>query len=117
MTCIGYHNISGQLIQQQTAWYVTEQGKNRTAIATSTPSLMLSNDTIEGRNSTLNATSSLIVLNMTSNFDGATVDCYFASIGVRGTVAGVFTLKIVHCKLEGVCVIMWGGGGGGGGRG
>ena len=78
---------------------------------------MLSNDIIGVNN--LNATASLTVLNVTSNLDGATLDCYFPNIGgASGTVVGVFTLKMyrklgqkhvfVCCEcvlLRAVCVI------------
>ena len=93
MTCIGYVNLGGVLYKQPTRWFFTESGKSRTAILTSTPTLMLSNDIIEVNS--LPATSSLTLLNVTSNLDGATMDCYFPNIGgASGTVAGVFTLKI-----------------------
>ena len=79
MTCIGYADLGGTVYHKPTQWYVTEQGKDRTRISTSTPTFMLSNDVIQGNN--LTATSSLTVLNVTSNLDGAIVECNFPGHG------------------------------------
>ena len=93
MTCIGYANLGGTFYQQPTQWFFTEQGKTRIAIDASTPTFMLSNDAIQPSGSP--ATSSLTVLNVTSNLDGSTLDCYFPNIGgLSGTVVAVFTVKI-----------------------
>ena len=90
MTCIGYRRFGDRSIfQQRTTWAVMEQGKSRMTISTSTSTFMLSNDIIQGNN--LTATSSLTVLNVTSNLDGAIVECNFP--GIQGAVGGVFTLK------------------------
>ncbi|KAL5500378.1 hypothetical protein EMCRGX_G011930 [Ephydatia muelleri] len=92
LSCRGYKPLGGGLFQQPTQWFVTELGKNRTIITTNTTTFALSNELIEGNN--LPAIASLTVLNVTSNLNGATLDCYFPNIGVGGTVAGVYPLKI-----------------------
>ena len=108
MTCAGYATISGIVYQQRTLWFVTEQGKNRTAItASNNTSFMLSNDTLQPSGTP--ATASLTVLNVTSNLDGATVDCFFLGVGGSGIV-GVYMLKIYrklgHGMCGGVCTII-----------
>ena len=72
ITCIGYWNVDGTLHQLQTVWSVTQVGKSPTSISVSNSIFTLSNDTIA---SILNATTTLTILNVTSNLDGATITC------------------------------------------
>ena len=107
INCVGYVLLGTDLALQPTRWSVTERGKNTTSISVSTSTFMLSSDLTPFF---LLATTNLTVLNVTSNLDGATINCFnpntanFASFVVKiyrkSSSVVVCMHKVTGAKLQ-----------------